>query len=97
MRHSHSGKHRSSPTGDTIKVAGVAIRLTDYDSPELFSPKCPRERELAWRAKLELEHIIDRVKLELRQLPLDRRTTMAQKPKPRPPKPPPAEEPRPAA
>jgi len=51
--------------GDTVKVAGIRIRLTDYDSPELFSPKCPRERELAWQAKHELERIISQVKLEL--------------------------------
>jgi endonuclease YncB( thermonuclease family) len=41
--------------GDTIKIAGVSIRLTDYDSPELFSPKCPRERMWAEATKLELE------------------------------------------
>jgi endonuclease YncB( thermonuclease family) len=29
--------------GDTVKLAGVSIRLTDYDTPELFHPKCPRE------------------------------------------------------
>src|SRR5262245_66062768 len=51
--------------GDTVKLNGVRIRLTDYDSPELFSPKCPSERELAWKAKLELERIISQVKLEL--------------------------------
>jgi hypothetical protein len=46
-------------------LLGVSIRLTDYDSPELFSPKCPAERELAWKAKLELERVIAQVKLEL--------------------------------
>ena len=51
--------------GDTVKVAGVSIRLTNYDSPELFSPKCPRERMWAEAAKLEFERIIDQVKLEL--------------------------------
>jgi endonuclease YncB( thermonuclease family) len=51
--------------GDTVRIAGVRIRLVDYDSPELFSPKCPRERELAWKAKQELERIIGQVKLEL--------------------------------
>jgi hypothetical protein len=37
----------SSPAvidGDTVRIAGVSIRLTDYDSPELYSPKCPREQ-----------------------------------------------------
>jgi len=33
--------------GDTVRIAGVSIRLTDYDSPELFSPKCPKERQAA--------------------------------------------------
>jgi endonuclease YncB( thermonuclease family) len=58
----------SSPAvvdGDTVRIAGVSIRLTDYDAPELFSPKWPREHELAWKAKVELERIISRVKLEL--------------------------------
>src|SRR5262245_63115322 len=51
--------------GDTVKLNGVRIRLTDYDSPELFSPKCPSERELAWKAKLELERLISQVELKL--------------------------------
>src|SRR5215467_2714933 len=37
----------SSPAvvdGDTVRIAGASIRLTDYDSPELYSPKCPREQ-----------------------------------------------------
>jgi len=51
--------------GDTVKLAGVSIRLTDYDSPELFSPKCPLERARAIAAKLELERIIGQIKLEL--------------------------------
>jgi endonuclease YncB( thermonuclease family) len=58
----------SSPAvidGDTVRIAGVSIRLTDYDSPELFSPKCPRERMWAEAAKLELERIISHVQLEL--------------------------------
>ena len=47
----------SSPTvidGDTIRIAGVSVRLTDYDAPELFSAKCPRERALAMKARQEL-------------------------------------------
>jgi len=51
--------------GDTVKIAGVRIRLTDYDSPELFSPKCPSELARAQAAKLELERIIASVKLDL--------------------------------
>jgi micrococcal nuclease len=51
--------------GDTVRIAGISIRLTDYDSPELYSPKCPRERIQAEAAKRELERIIGQVKLEL--------------------------------
>ena len=51
--------------GDTVKIAGVSIRLTDYDAPELFHPKCLRERMWAGAAKLELERIIGQIKLEL--------------------------------
>jgi endonuclease YncB( thermonuclease family) len=40
--------------GDTVRIAGVSIRLTDYDTPELFSAKCPRERALAMKARQEL-------------------------------------------
>ena len=34
----------SSPAvldGDTVRIAGVSIRLTNYDSPELYSPQIP--------------------------------------------------------
>jgi endonuclease YncB( thermonuclease family) len=41
--------------GDTVRIAGVSIRLTDYDSPELFSSKCPKEHALAWQARRELQ------------------------------------------
>src|SRR5262249_49726155 len=51
--------------GDTVKLAGVRIRLTHYDSPELFSPKCPAEYTRAAAAKRELERLISQVKLEL--------------------------------
>ena len=41
--------------GDTVRIAGVSIRLTDYDSPELFSSKCPKEHALALQARRELQ------------------------------------------
>jgi endonuclease YncB( thermonuclease family) len=59
------GQTPTAIDGDTVKVAGVHIRLTDYDSPELFSPKCPREYALAWQAKRELETLLPTMKLEL--------------------------------
>jgi endonuclease YncB( thermonuclease family) len=51
--------------GDTVKVANVSIRLTDYDTPELFHPRCAREYQLAQDAKHELERIADKLKLTL--------------------------------
>src|SRR5215471_16505599 len=58
----------TSPTvvdGDTVRVAGISIRLTDYDAPELFHPRCPREYAWAMAAKRELEHNISHVALQL--------------------------------
>ena len=58
----------SSPAvidGDTVRIAGRVDPFNRLHSPELFSPKCPREHELAWKAKVELERIIGHVKLEL--------------------------------
>jgi endonuclease YncB( thermonuclease family) len=43
--------------GDTVKVAGVSIRLVDYDAPELFHPRCLREYLRAQEAKRELERL----------------------------------------
>jgi len=58
----------SSPTvidGDTVRIAGVSIRLVDFDAPELFHPKCPSEYARAQAAKLELERLISQRKLEI--------------------------------
>ena len=52
------GQTPSVIDGDTIKLAGVSIRLTDYDSPELFSSKCPKEHALAWQARRELQALL---------------------------------------
>jgi len=57
----------SSPTvidGDTVRIAGVSIRLTDFDAPELHA-RCPREYALARAAKLELERLISQIQLEI--------------------------------
>src|SRR5262245_19687873 len=54
--------------GDTVRIAGVSIRLTDYDSPKLYSPKCPATSTLGG---LGLEKIIEfaRTCEEVRPLP----------------------------
>jgi len=52
------GQTPSVIDGDTIKLAGVSIRLTYYDSPELFSSKCPKEHALALQARRELQALL---------------------------------------
>ena len=36
--------------GDTIRYRGQSIRLSDIDAPELFTPRCRHEEDLARRA-----------------------------------------------
>ena len=45
--------------GDTLHIGGLRVRLADIDAPELFSPKCDAERDLAERAKLRLAELTD--------------------------------------
>jgi len=52
------GQVPSAIDGDTVKLAGVSTRLTDYDSPELFSAKCPKEHALALQARRELQALL---------------------------------------
>jgi endonuclease YncB( thermonuclease family) len=52
------GQTPSVIDGDTVKLAGISIRLTDYDSPELFSSKCPKEHALALQARRELQALL---------------------------------------
>jgi endonuclease YncB( thermonuclease family) len=52
------GQTPSVIDGDTVRLAGVSIRLIDYDSPELFSPKCPKERQVALQARRELQALL---------------------------------------
>jgi endonuclease YncB( thermonuclease family) len=59
------GQTPSVTDGDTVRIVGVSIRLTDYDAPELFSPKYPSELMRAQAAKTELEWLISQIKLKL--------------------------------
>jgi endonuclease YncB( thermonuclease family) len=38
------GQTPSVVDGDTVKLAGVSIRLVDFDSPELFSSNARRNK-----------------------------------------------------
>jgi endonuclease YncB( thermonuclease family) len=40
--------------GDTIRLNGVKIRISDIDTPEISEPKCAREEKLGHRAKERL-------------------------------------------
>lgn len=40
--------------GDTAEVCGVRMRFDDFDTAELYHPRCQRELELARRARDEL-------------------------------------------
>lgn len=36
--------------GDTLRYAGESVRLIGFDTPEIFSPQCAREKDLGDRA-----------------------------------------------
>src|SRR6187401_1710862 len=45
--------------GDTVKLAGgQPVRLIGYDTPEIFSPKCEKEKQLGLQAKARLVAIV---------------------------------------
>lgn len=44
---------------DTVWIAGEKIRIANIDGPELNSPKCPYERELAWKATERLVTLLN--------------------------------------
>jgi endonuclease YncB( thermonuclease family) len=59
--------------GDTIRLAGVKIRLEDIDAPEVFSPHCSSELARGNRATLRLLALINQGPFELvRTGPRDR-------------------------
>jgi endonuclease YncB( thermonuclease family) len=45
--------------GDTIRYAGVTIRLEDIDAPETYSPRCASEAALGQRATQRLLELIN--------------------------------------
>ncbi|WP_129793409.1 thermonuclease family protein [Sphingosinicella sp. CPCC 101087] len=51
--------------GDTLDVAGMRVRIADIDTPEIFSPRCPREAELGARATRRLRALVDEGPFEL--------------------------------
>ena len=45
--------------GDTFRLEGVTIRISDIDTPETHPPRCTLEAELGDRATLRLSHLLD--------------------------------------
>ncbi|KPP83643.1 nuclease homologue [Erythrobacter sp. HL-111] len=45
--------------GDTIWYRGEKIRLVGFDTPEVFSPACPREAALGERATRRLQELLN--------------------------------------
>lgn len=54
--------------GDTIRYAGMTIRLRGIDAPELFSPRCAAERALAIRARDRLIELLNEGPFEVSYL-----------------------------
>lgn len=44
--------------GDTIRCGDERVRLLGIDTPELFSPRCPREKQQARAAKDRLAELL---------------------------------------
>jgi len=51
--------------GDTIRFAGMKVRLADIDAPEVFSPKCASEAALGRRATERLVELMNEGPFEL--------------------------------
>lgn len=54
--------------GDTIWMAGEKIRLSDIDTPEVFSPKCDAELALGKRASKRLVELLNSGPIALVQI-----------------------------
>lgn len=45
--------------GDTLRFEGVKVRISDIDTPEVFSPKCRFEADLGEKATLRLQALLN--------------------------------------
>jgi len=53
--------------GDTLYVHGDKIRLADINTPELFSPQCGREAQLAAQAQRRLTQLLNQGPIEVQR------------------------------
>ncbi|WP_292896231.1 MULTISPECIES: thermonuclease family protein [unclassified Nitratireductor] len=53
--------------GDTLYVNGEKIRVTGFNTPELFSPECAYEKKLARRAQRRFQQLVNSGPFDLRR------------------------------
>lgn len=53
--------------GDTFWFNGEKVRIADIDTPEIFSPRCGREKKLGERATRRLHALLNEGPIELRR------------------------------
>jgi len=51
--------------GDTVWIKGDKIRIADIDTPEVFSPKCPAEKQRGDKATRRLQQLLNAGPIEL--------------------------------
>ncbi|MFC5585751.1 thermonuclease family protein [Nitratireductor kimnyeongensis] len=56
--------------GDTLYVNGEKIRVTGFNTPELFSPECAYEKKLARRAQRRFQQLVNSGPFDLRRTSL---------------------------
>ena len=52
--------------GDTLWIAGEKVRIADINTPELSTPECAAERDLAIRARDRLHALVNAGPIEIR-------------------------------
>ncbi len=53
--------------GDTLYIDGEKIRVTGFNTPELFSPQCKQEAALARRAQRRFQQLVNGGPFEIRR------------------------------
>lgn len=65
--------------GDTFRLDGERVRIEDIDAPEIFSPKCTRERSIGIQAKQELLALLNDGRFTLARYQDDERDVYGRK------------------
>lgn len=65
--------------GDTLYIDGEKIRVTGFNTPELFSPQCAQEAQLARRAQRRFQQMVNAGPFEVRRTSLRDRDVYGRK------------------